>query len=60
MESKDKPSHILIAMTSHEKQSKIHSSIAQECVNEIKIECMEHAEAIQSSFVSMSHEQVSC
>ena len=36
MESKDKPLYISIAMTSHEKHSKIHSSIAQECVNEIK------------------------
>ena len=33
MESKDKPLYISIAMTSHEKHSKIDSSIAQECVN---------------------------
>ena len=33
MESKDKPLHISIAMTSHEKHSKIDSSMAQECMN---------------------------
>ena len=33
MESKDKPLHISIAMTLHEKHSKIDSSIAQECMN---------------------------
>ena len=33
MKGKDKPLHILIAMTLHEKHSKIDSSIAQECMN---------------------------
>ena len=33
MESKDKPLYISIVMTSHEKHSKIDSSMARECVN---------------------------
>ncbi len=33
IESKDKPIHISIVTTSHEKHSKIDSSMAQECVN---------------------------
>ena len=36
MKGKGKPLHISIAMTLHEKHSKIDSSIAQECVNQIQ------------------------